>query len=286
MTNVINIFPSRAQVGEGPVWHKETGSVYWVDIVAGEVHQTSLDSKVTKTFTIAESVGAVAPRETGGLVAAVASGFMGFDAEGGETHHRKILAPGLRMNDAKTDPRGVYWSGSCELDFEPGRGGLWRMDKDWEPSLVLEGLTLPNGLGWSPDGHTFYLVDSLERVVRKYGYDPGSSQMDTQSEVLMGPEMFPGLPDGLAVDTRGHLWIAEFSASALHEFSPEGILLQTISMPTSQPTSCAFVGDGLDQLWVTSAALGVDPAKDPDAGAIFEVQGHGAVGMPVAKFRG
>ena len=286
MINVITAVPSRALVGEGPIWHEESTSVYWVDIVAGDVHRTSLDSKVTDTFTVAESVGAVAPRKNGGLVAAVASGFMGFNAEGELTEHRKILAPRMRMNDAKPDPRGVYWSGNCELDFEPGLGGLWRMDKSWEPSLILEGLTLPNGLGWSPDGKTFYLVDSQERVVLQHAYDPESSTLDTHPTTLIGPDMFSGLPDGLAVDTRGHLWIAEFAGSALHEFTPDGALEQSISLPTPQPTSCAFVGDELDQLWVTSAALGLDPTENPDAGSIFQVRGHGATGLPVAKFEG
>lgn len=275
-----------AEVGEGPVWHQETHSVYWVDIFPGKVHRTSLDGNTWNTFEVLEPVGAVAPRKNGGLVASVASGFMGFDAEGELTHHLKILGEGIRMNDAKTDPRGVYWSGSCEIDFESGRGGLWRMDENWEPALVLKGLTLPNGLGWSPDGKTFYLVDSQQRVVFQYAYDPLASQLETTPTTLIGPEMFTGLPDGLAVDTRGHLWIAEFSGAGLHEFAPDGTHQRTIAIPTQQPTSCAFVGEDLNHLWVTSAALGLDLTADPDAGCIFEVPGHGAIGLPVPKFRG
>lgn len=286
MTNTTTIVATHAEVGEGPVWHHESNSVYWIDIFPGKIYRTFLDGRTWDSFVVPEPVGAVAPRENGGLVASVASGFMGFDAEGELTHHLKILGQGIRMNDAKTDPRGVYWSGSCELDFEPGRGGLWRMDENWQPSLVLEGLTLPNGLGWSPGGETFYLVDSQQRTVSCFSYDLETSQLDNTPTILIGPEMFSGLPDGLAVDTRGHLWIAEFAGTGLHEFAPDGTHQQTIAIPTAQPTSCAFVGEKLEQLWITSAALGLDLTVDPDAGSIFQVHGHGAVGVPVAKFRG
>ena len=85
---------------------------------------------------------------------------------------------------------------------------------------------------------------------------------------------------------RGHLWVAEYAGSAVHEFSPEGARLRTVPLPTTQTTSCNFVGPALDELWVTSAAQQIDPADDADAGSIFRVEGLGAIGLPTAAFRG
>ena len=284
--NVTVTVPWRAECGEGPFWHAASETVYWVDIVRGEILRTDARSGETSVLGYPEMVGAVAPRERGGMVAAVASGFVGLDDAGIVTHRVPCLGQGVRMNDAKTDPAGRYWSGSCAMDFLAGHGGLWMLDENWEAHLVLPGLTKPNGLGWSPDGHTFYLVETQDRTVLSFPFDPETSTITPTPTVLIGPGEFPGYPDGLSVDSRGHLWIAEFAGSALYEFAPDGTRLRTIAIPTSQPTSCAFVGAELDQLWVTSAAAGLSERDDPLAGSVLLVSGHGATGLPVPTFRG
>lgn len=288
--NVSVAVPRRAECGEGPFWHAPSDTVYWVDIVRGEILRTELGADLSAGATSAigypEMVGAVAPRATGGMVAAVASGFVGLADDGTLTHRVDCLPDGIRMNDAKTDPAGRYWAGSCALDFAAGQGGLWLLDEDWRATLVLPGLTQPNGLGWSPDGTVFYLVETQARQILSFPFDPATSTITPTPTVLVGPDTFPGYPDGLSVDSRGHLWLAEYAGAALYEFAPDGTLLQKIALPTAQPTSCAFVGPELDQLWVTSAAAGLDAAAEPDAGSIFIVTGHGTTGLPVPSFKG
>lgn len=284
--NVTITVPWRAECGEGPFWHAASETVYWVDIVRGEILRTDVQSGETSVIGYPEMVGAVAPRELGGMVAAVTSGFVGLDDAGAVTHRVQCLGQGVRMNDAKTDPAGRYWSGSCAMDFLAGDGGLWMLDENWQAHLVLPGLTQPNGLGWSPDGHTFYLVETQDRTVLSFPFDPETSTLTPTPTVLIGPDAFPGYPDGLSVDSRGHLWIAEFAGSALYEFAPDGSRMRTIAIPTAQPTSCAFVGAELDQLWVTSAAAGLSESDDPHAGSVFLVSDHGTTGLPVPNFRG
>ena len=277
----------RAQCGEGPIWDSTASAVHWVDIVEGEMLVTDFASGATRITTYPEMVGAVAPRIAGGVVAAVTSGFIGLDADGVIDRRADILPEGIRMNDAKTDPAGRLWSGSCEMDFASGLGGLWRLDDKWEVTLVLSNLTLPNGLGWSPDAKVFYLVESQSRQILRFDFDLESGTLTSTGSVLVDADAFRhGLPDGLAVDNRGHLWVAEYAGSAVHEFSPEGIRLRTVKIPTKQTTSCNFVGPALDELWVTSAAQQIDPAQDAEAGSIFRVNGLGAVGLPTASFRG
>ena len=277
----------RAACGEGPIWDPATNSVHWVDIIAGEILVTDFSTGSTRTTAYPEMVGAVAPRANGGRVAAVASGFVGMDADGIIDRRADVLPAGIRMNDAKTDPAGRLWAGSCEMGFEPAAGGLWRLDEDWQATLVLSGLTLPNGLGWSPDGTVFYLVESQTRQILRFGFDAPSGSLTSSASVLVDSDAFPdGLPDGLAVDARGHLWVAEYGGSAVHEYSPDGALLRTVRIPTAQTTSCNFVGPALDELWVTSAAQQIDDADDPGAGSIFRVRGLGALGLPTASFGG
>jgi sugar lactone lactonase YvrE len=277
----------RARCGEGPIWDPTANAVHWVDIVEGEMLVTDFATGETRATSYPEMVGAVAPRVGGGIVAAVASGFVGLDTDGAIDRRADILPEGIRMNDAKTDPAGRFWAGSCEMGFSEGLGGLWRLDGNWEATLVLSNLTLPNGLGWSPDARVFYLVESQSRQVLHFDFDLESGTLTSSASVLVDADAFPdGLPDGLAVDTRGHLWVAEYAGSAIHEFSPAGIRLQTVEIPTKQTTSCNFVGPALDELWVTSAAQQIDPDEDAEAGSIFRVEGLGAVGLPTAAFRG
>lgn len=288
--DVTVVVSHRAQCGEGPVWHAPSNSVLWVDIIGCQILHTHLDEDLRPTGTSVlahpDMVGAVSPRAGGGMVAAVAGGFIGLDDDGRVTHQVPCLHSGVRMNDAKVDPAGRYWAGSCAYDFSPAQGGLWRLDEDWEATLVLPGLTQPNGLGWSPDGRWFYLVETQARQVLRFPFEPSTSTLIPDATVLVGPDAFIGLPDGLAVDARGHLWVAEYSGGCLSEFTPDGALIGRTAIPTPQPTSCAFIGPELDQLWVTSAAANLDEATAPEAGSIFLVQGHGTTGLPVPMFLG
>ena len=272
---------ARARVGEGPVWDAAAGTLHWVDILAGHLHTSDLATGATRTRALPTLLGAAAPRAGGGFVAAVTEGFAEV-GEDGMRVRRPVLPEGIRMNDAKCDPAGRFWAGSTALDFAPGRGALHVLEPDWSTRVVLDGLTQPNGLGWSPDGTTFYLVDTQERelcaftagslagrrLVRRFGADE--------------------VPDGLCVDAAGCLWVALWGGSRVLRLSPEGEVLTTLPVPAAQPTSCAFAGPGLDVLCVTSAREGLgladaDPAPD---GAVFTFRNVGAVGVPVARFAG
>lgn len=277
---------TQPECGEGPTWHPQRGQVLWVDIVRGQIFRTHLGTGSTSVTDYPEMVGAAAPRNAGGVVAAVTTGFVGLDDGGALTRRVDCLESGIRMNDAKVDPAGRYWAGSCAMDFAAGKGGLWRLDENWDATLVVPGLTQPNGIGWSPDGKFLYLVETQDKLILRFPFDPENSVITGPAETFTAPATFAHYPDGLAVDVRGHLWVAEFGGSAVHELGPDGSVLQSVAIPTEQPTSCAFVGPQLDQLWVTSAAAGLDAAADPLAGNIFHVTGHGTAGLPVPNFGG
>lgn len=277
----------RTECGEGPLWDPAADAVHWVDIIRGEILTTDFTTGETGVVAYPGMVGAAAPRAGGGFVAAVTTGFVGITADGIVTQRVDCLREGVRMNDAKTDPRGVYWAGSCASDFAEGKGGLWRLDENWEATLTLAGLTQPNGLGWSPSGDVFYLVETQARRLYSFAFDPATSTLDPTPTLLIDENGFlAGLPDGLAVDEAGHLWIAMFAGSAVQEFTPEGELVRTVAIPTIQTTSCMFVGPDRDELWVTSAGWQLSPEDDADAGSTFRVTGLGAVGLPTPPFRG
>lgn len=275
-----------AEVGEGPTWDPKNNLVYWVDILAGQILTTDFVTRKTEVYTYKEMVGAVAPRQSGGLLAAVESGFAAFDGDWNPSRTLDVLGPGFRMNDAKTDYSGRFWAGSNAIDFSEGQGSLWRLDENWLAREVLAGLTLPNGIGWNPEGSIMYLVDSMRRHILQIPFDSQSSEIVGEPEVFVGPNSFSGFPDGLTVDSRGHLWVAEFGASQVVEITPQGEVCSRTEIPTMQPTSCAFVGPALDRLWVTSAASGLTSATDYYAGSVFEIGDLEAFGIPLTEFCG
>ncbi|AOW94101.1 hypothetical protein BFN03_19315 [Rhodococcus sp. WMMA185] len=272
-------------VGEGPVWDSRTGVLHWVDIPRGRVHVTDFETHKTKTLIFDTTVGAVAPRSTtSGYVAAIAEGFGVIAADGELEVTNAFLPGGARMNDAKCDGRGRLWAGSCAIDFEPGGGALHVLDVDFTVRTVLDGWTLPNGLGWSPGSDLFYLVDSLERSISVWDYDLESAELSNH-RILATFDSDEGLPDGLCVDTNGCIWVAMWGGGRVVRLSPQGDRLTSVDLPVQQPSSCAFAGAQRDTLIVTSARQDLARAATID-GSVLALHDTGSRGTEVAFFGG
>lgn len=273
------LIEAEARVGEGPVIDQRTGRLCWVDILAGLIHET--DRTMASLETI---VGAIAPREhEPGFAVAVADG-LGYWADGQLTLADPVLPePHRRFNDAKCDSRGRLWAGSTHMEFVPGAGALHRWDGDAPSAIVATGYTLPNGLGWNEADTTMYLVDSMVNAVLRAAYDADAGEVGTFSPFC---RVDSGLPDGLAVDADGAIWVAIWDGWEVQRYDSEGRLTATIPMPVSRPTSCAFGADGT--LYITSAREGLSAqelASQPHAGSVFALATT-TRGVPVRPFAG
>jgi sugar lactone lactonase YvrE len=173
------------------------------------------------------------------------------------------------------------------MDLSPTQGTLYRIEPDLQVTAMRTGVSVSNGLDWSPDGRTFYFTDSTTRRVNAYDFDISTG--DLSNERLLVEMSDPvATPDGLAVDAEGNLWIAMWDGGCVRQFSAKGRLLRTIELPVSRPTSVAFGGPYLDQLFITSARGGIPHAQlgaEPHAGSIFVVDGL-AIGRLPHTFAG
>lgn len=273
-------------MGEGPVWDADAAVLHWVDIPTGTVH--SLDpSGAVSTQRLPVPVGAVALRSDGGLVAAVAGGFAVLD-DGVLTELAELpgLDAGMRMNDGKCDPAGRFWASTMALDARAHAGSLYRLGPDLRAEPVLDGLTIPNGIDWSPDGRLMYFIDTPTYRVDVFDFDVATGAVGPRSTLVAVPEEH-GWPDGMTVDDEGFVWVAFWGGRAVRRYDPDGALVATIELPVSQVTSCAFGGDELDDLYITSAAGGLDAAgraAEAHAGALFRCR-PGVRGRPPNRFR-
>ena len=192
--------------------------------------------------------------------------------------------PENRMNDGKSDSRGRFWAGTMGLDARPGAGALYRLDPSGRVRTMVSPVGLSNGLGWSPDERRMYYADSLAHRVDVFDYEPEEGLISNRATLAEVPAEV-GLPDGLCVDVEGFVWLAVFGAGEVRRYSPEGGLERTLRLPVSKVTCPAFGGERLDELYITSAGEGVDPAREPHAGGLFRCR-PGVRGMPAFQFAG
>jgi len=268
--------------GEGPVWSDSWGGLRCVDMLAGDVLSFDGDGTVRRRH-----VGAVAaalrPRRGGGAVIAVERGFALEDADGTLTTLDPVWSdPGVRMNEGGCDPDGRFWCGSMAYDQAPGAAALYRLDPDGSVRPVIAGVTISNGLDWTPDGALAYYDDTATHRIDVFDYDRDTGLTGRRPFVRLPDD---GNPDGLTVDAEGGVWVALFGGGAVHRYTPAGVLDVVIEVPTPQVTACTFGGPRRDQLFITTSREGMAPDDDPLAGSLFHAD-VGVAGQPVREFAG
>jgi sugar lactone lactonase YvrE len=262
--------------GEGPIWDAQTNRLLWVDMHAGDVLSTSVDGDTTRQH-YADLAACIVPRTNGGYALATARGFTLIDADGSLHRLPDVWDDiSVRMNDGGCDPHGRFFCGSMATDAANGRGAMYRLDPDHSVTQVFAGVTISNGLGWSRDGAHAYYVDTPTHRIDVCAPDLSSRRPFVSIEA--------GAPDGLTVDAEGGVWVALWGGHAVHRYSPDGSLDAVIELPVAQVTSCAFGGDDLATLFITTSAENL-AAPEPEAGALFAVQ-PGVRGLPTPTFAG
>ena len=281
-------------LSEGPGWHEERQELLWVDILGRCFHRATLTAgggpDHVRTMALDRHVGAVAPVTGGGYVLAAGQGFIFVDEAGSvrELAQPEVENVNVRMNDGACDPQGRFWAGTMAYDESPGAGTLYRLELDGSCSTVLSGLTISNGIGWSPDGGTMYLSDSGTGLVEAFDFDDVTGAIGGRRALVHIDR--PGMaPDGLTVDEQGDIWVGLYGGWAVNRYGPEGSLRDTVRIPVAQATSCAFGGRDGRTLFVTTGREGLEEAaleRQPDAGRVFSVTGLGARGPGCAPYRG
>jgi sugar lactone lactonase YvrE len=270
------IHAGSATIGEGPVWEPQSRRLVWVDIPTGKVHLLDPDSGVDQAFEIGQPVGVALLGPAQSLVVACATGFFLLDTKTGRVD---LIAeveagdPETRMNDGACDALGRVWAGtmSSQVQPRPEAGSLYRLDPDGRVTKVLSSVTISNGIGWSPDNKRMYYIDSPTQSVDVFDYDLQQGAISNRRPFVSVPPNI-GMPDGLAVDSEGCVWVALWGGGAINRYNPSGALLETVRVPATYASSCGFGGDQLDILFITTARYTLSTeelADQPGAGGVF-----------------
>ncbi|MGH3344343.1 MAG: SMP-30/gluconolactonase/LRE family protein [Carbonactinosporaceae bacterium] len=278
-------------LSEGAGWDARRGELQWVDITAGRFHRARVSAQgltPVRTYRLDRPVGVGVPASGGGWLLGAGQGFVHLGEDGTRTDLEQPERPhATRMNDGACDPQGRFWAGSMSIDERSRLGRLYRCDLDGSVHVVLDGVTISNGLGWSLDGETMYFIDTPRRSVDAFDFEAATGTLAGRRSLVELPPGY-GLPDGLTMDDEGCLWVAFFGGSAVRRFTPGGRLDAVVRVPVTNVTSCCFGGADRATLFVTTARHGLDPAQlaaQPDAGCLFSVR-PGVTGPARAPYRG
>ena len=277
--------PSRDRLGEGPVWDAIRGQLLWVDIMAPCFHRLSLGSGQVTTVMVDEPIGWLAPRrDRADYLAGFRSGFHVLDIETGA---RRLIGapepdrPNNRLNDGKVDPKGRIWAGSKDDTDQAASGALYRLDPSLRWTRCDDHYGVANGPTFSLDGCTLYHTDSAARTIYAFHLNDDGSLSERRVWLTFAEDW--GYPDGMTTDADGCIWVAHWGGGRISRFAPDAKLMRSIAMPASNITSCAFAGESLDRLFVTSSTLGRE--DEPLAGALVGVE-TGVRGLASARFAG
>jgi sugar lactone lactonase YvrE len=273
-------------LGEGPVWDARSGALLFVDIPAPALFRYHPDTSAVERWEMPEVIGSFGLCPDGRVVLGLRSGVFLYDLA---TRKLDLLArpepnrPGNRLNDGKVGPDGAFWVGSMDDAAEKGpNAALHRITADGQVTTVAEGLTISNGLAWSPDGRTMFHSDSRQTIIWTWDFDPATGEATNRREIrrLTSPE---GRPDGAAADAEGCYWSAGVSAGCLNRFAPDGTLLRRIDLPILAPTMPCFGGPDLRTVYLTSLSMERDGRSEKGGLYVFETD-LGVAGAPVARF--
>lgn len=263
---------------EVPLWHPQQECLYWTDIPRGMIFRYYPQTGTHEKIYTGEPVGGMTIQTDGSLLLFKTKGTIERWQEGKITTlvAEIIEERATRFNDAIADPQGRVFSGTMATLERPGH--LYRLDTDGSLHLILEGLTVPNGMGFSPDHQYFYFTDSDSRSIYRFTYAVETGNLSDRQTLIVTPAE-EGVPDGLTVDTEGYIWSARWNGSHLFRYTPDGKEVLRIPFPALKVSSVTFGGSDYSTIYVTTAG-GYDRAiEGSGAGAVFSLQ-LGIRGVP------
>jgi sugar lactone lactonase YvrE len=272
-------------LGESPLWHPVEQVLYYCDIPGRTLNRFDPRNGDLQHWKFDTNVACCAPMLDGGLLLAMRDGLFKFDPRTGERKHLLDAPydPAIeRFNDGKCDPQGRFWVGTIYEPRDPALAALYCYTKG-ALTKKADGITVSNGLAWSPNGRTQYWSDTKAHTVYAFDFDPATGDLhQRRSFASFAPKVagapldeYGGRPDGAAVDAEGCYWVAMFEGQRVLRLSPQGEMLREVRLPVRCPTMPCFGGAELKTLYITTASEGrpaAELAVQPWAGCVLSLR--------------
>lgn len=272
------LYPAACELGESPMWHTGRQSCFWVDIEGCTIYEYKWKEKKLQQWQLPNRVSLIVRGKNNEVLLGMQGGIQKFDLDSGnlslitdldKTWHNQ------RFNDGACDSMDRLWIGTMQLDQQSGTGSVYCISKNNKIETKINQVTISNGLTWSADNARMYYTDSLTREIWSYVFDKKTGEISFEKVVISIPvEM--GLPDGIAMDEEGFLWVALWGGYGVGRWDiVTGKMIDFIKVPAPHVISCAFVGENSDQLMITTARHGMGEnalLQYPESGHVFIVK--------------
>ncbi|MDZ7613707.1 MAG: SMP-30/gluconolactonase/LRE family protein [Flavobacteriaceae bacterium] len=284
------LYEIHAQLGEGAFWNHETGILYWVDIEGKQLHLFDPEKKTDRSFPTPSRIGTVVPQNRDTAVVALEDGIYKLNTNNGTLAllsdvEAKVTAN--RFNDGKCDPNGNLWVGSMDMEQKKPGAKLYKVEASGRTTIMLDNVTISNGIVWTKDKKTMYYIDTPTRKIRAFDFNPENSTISNERVAVQVSESL-GYPDGMAIDENDNLWVGMWNGNSVLCFDPKtGTVIDKIDVPAHNVTSCAFGGKDLNLLYITTASVDMtdDEKKQfPLAGSLFVAE-PGVKGVKSTLFK-
>jgi len=249
----------KAILGECPLWDSDRKIIYWVDIIGKKLFSFNISNLISSFINFNNFIGSAAFRKNGQFIIVSEEGIHFFNQN--NLSFKNLFNPEEslnknRFNDGKCDAAGRFWVGSTSYDENEKVGSLYCIEKNLKYKKIISGVTVSNGISWSPDNKTMYYIDSPTREVKAYDYDIENGKIKNEKVIIIFNKE-EGYPDGMTVDTEGMLWIAHWGGYKVGRWDPiNGKMIEKIDIPVKRVSSVTFGGVGLNELFITTAAKG------------------------------
>lgn len=283
------VVDAKSSLGEGPIWLADDNKILWVDILGKMIHLFTPKTGMLRTIRTEQYVGTVVPTNRRKLLCAMHHGLYFLDLKSECLEPIADPEEGLpdnRFNDGKCDTTGRFWAGTMSMKGQAKAGALYCLDCDLSLRKAIDGVSISNGIGWSPDNKVMYYIDTPTREVAQFSFQSDNGEISNRKIALIIPDD-TGVPDGMTVDSEGMIWVAHWGGSRVTRWNPiTGKQLDQVDLPVSQVTSCCFGGANLDVLFITTARSGLTEEQlmeQPLAGGLFAIKLE-VSGLPTNRF--
>lgn len=278
-------------LGESPMWHAERGSIWWVDIIGKKILEFNPQKGELSTWELEKHISLIRriAYQNNLLLLCLEDGIASYDITSSRLTHLLDIEKEImtnRSNDGKCDALGRLWLGTMNMDCKKGCGSVYLIDNNLAVQKKISNTTISNGLTWNLANDRLYYIDSTTYQVQSYYFDLKSGDIRFERTIIHVPKEL-GEPDGMAIDTEGMLWIAQWGGFGVNRWDPStGEMIDKISVPVPNVSSCAFGGQNNRTLFITTARDGLSPEdleKYPESGSVF-VANTEVSGYPEYKF--
>ena len=265
---------SSCLLGEGILWDSRENCIFWVDVLKKQVHRMNLSDHKVEVYKFNQYVSKIMIAKGGGFILGMKGMLASWMGAVSEVKPIVLVEDSITMNrtnDGAIDPFGNIWIGTMSMDAKPNAGKLYCY-KDGRLKVVLDQVSIPNGLVWTDNDQYVYFVDSYTKKIKRYQYINDRCEL-TNSKVIVEIPADLGLPDGMCLGPDGNLWVAHWGGYGVYCWDINtGKLLKKVSVDAPHITSCTFGGKAGNDLFITTARDGLSNAQlklYPNSGSVF-----------------